>query len=119
MGLLRGPKELAASLSDAPSLKRILPDTTVYWIGYPFSRKPISARMNLLIQERWNLTMFMFEMIHLFSQEDGAATGERFRRDAEFLSARLASWYRQLPDALVYGSEMPPAFFEFQYGVAA
>lgn len=117
VALHQEPDEMMSALSDAPTLKDVLPDTTVYWTGYPFSRQPIPARMNLLLQQRYTLTMFVWEVWHL-SRQSGVDGSESFSTKAEFLGERLGSWYRQLPDALHYASGMPPAYHDFQYSAS-
>lgn len=114
LGLLRSSTHLNASLNDAPSLGNILPDRTVFWIGYPFSREPMRLRLNLMTRMRGETIGFLWDLLCVLSAERRAQTDERHWDEVEALAERLRAWYERLPACLRYSSFIPMPLFEFQ-----
>lgn len=100
---------------NTPNSINALPDTTVYWTGYPYIRVPVPIRLNRLMQERQTLMSFMMQATQLFPLKEPETAERSLYTAAESLAKRLESWRQTLPATLRYVSDMAPALFEFQY----
>jgi hypothetical protein len=109
--LLAHTDELKVSIEDAFGLEALLPDTQVWWNGYPLKQQPVPFRQSLLIQYRWQLTCFGWELLQImFSNQQ--PTLDQLWTSAVELIERLERWYG-LPTELQYTNSMPPALYEF------
>lgn len=113
--IMRRPELSTAAIINAPSLAKILPDTTVYWKGYPYIQTPTPIRLNRLMQERQTLMSFMMQATQLLPHRGTDGAGQRLYTALESLAGRLESWRGTLPADLSYKSDMASALFEFQY----
>jgi hypothetical protein len=110
--LLAHTDELEVRIEDAFELEALLPDTQVWWNGYPLKHHPVPIRHSLLMRYRWQLTCFGWELLHIIFSNQQPTLDQLWEAAAELID-RLNRWYGLLPTELHYTTSMTPALYEF------
>ena len=110
--LLARTNELEVSMEDLRELEPLLPDTQIWWIGYPLKQQPVALRANLLLWHRCQLTRFGWELLHILFSTQHPTPDQLWTAVAEF-TERLTAWYETLPTDLQYTKSMASALYEF------
>ena len=112
LGLLKRPNDMPQTLENVDF--SILSDTIVYWVPYPYGRKPIPFRVNSMMKERCRLIEFTLEVNHLLLSEGARLNQGVLWESSEKLSQRMQEWYDELPVDLLYSQTLPAGLFDFQ-----
>ena len=110
--LLAHTDELEVRIEDAFELEELLPDTQVWWNGYPLKQQLVPIRQSLLMRYRRQLTCFGWELLHIIFSNQRPTPSQLWEAADELLD-RLKRWYGLLPTELHYTCSMPPALYEF------
>lgn len=97
-----------------PSVNDI-PDTTSFWVGYPFKREPIPLNYTALLRERNKLAALHAKLIDLL-HSDGTKveSAEHVIRGTLVIANEAVEWAQNLPPQLQQSDNMPSPIFELQ-----
>ncbi|PPJ53213.1 hypothetical protein CBER1_11787 [Cercospora berteroae] len=111
MGLMLGGN--GTDWHRAPEVNEVLPDTTYYWIGYPFRTEPIPFRANSLFAQQCRLTRLLWEATNILIWQASALDGHREHATVvRKLSTQLKEWRERLPQELHFGARTPPSIYD-------
>ena len=104
--------ELISTRHDPTDLVDVLPDSTVYWVGFTMQSKPIPFNTNLLLRYRCAVARLHEQVLIMISSRAPVPNLYETWTATEQLARSMAEWYSSLPEKLVYRPEMPTPLFE-------
>ncbi|KAF2721038.1 hypothetical protein K431DRAFT_84247 [Polychaeton citri CBS 116435] len=99
---------------ETPILDDVLPDTVLFWVGYPIQKKPVRFRMNLMMRQRRKLIYLLWDTCKIVSTKNQSCDREELWRNVQDVAAKLYEWHQVLPAELGYSGKMAASLFEFQ-----